>query len=899
MSRWWRVLALVGLSFVVVSAEASAHAPWPPADGLVTPSSRLGDETAVRPIAIGAATASLPSAGPRLALPPGTAIQGAASGGRSIANQTATEVWRVDDGTGALRANLAAGPEHGLANRFDPADFWDTQQLAPRPLRIHKIHFLVAQGEPTGPVEWHVWEDNGGHKPDPAKETMSSLVVTGGPGENVIDLDALGQVVLVDPPRMFNVGVAHKQSDAGSPDIMLDDGLPYVGDTGDFHASLTAANQECGGWSWYVLATDAGDGKGTRSPVWMIWLEVEWLPAPTQRYFDAVVAGDFGGASRIAWGDYNRDGREDILADGSTLYRNNDDGTFSDVTKAAGITDSGSGAIWGDYDNDGHLDFYQYTVNCVPCGQADNFDDLWHNNGDGTFTNVRDHDFSGDPSAPVPRDPLPTEAAVWADFNGDGYLDLYAANHVDWASGACFDDYLWLNSGPPDYTFRDASVAAGIRTVRWCGRGVNAADFDDDGDVDVFVADYRLNPDLLWVNSGNDANGVPRFVNQARQRGVEGRETVVGLQSYYGHSIGAAWGDINRDGALDLVAARLAHSAWLCFSDITGVYESSGPSGGHTFANRRAEAGVAYNEVHSEPSLVDFDNDGHLDLHITQVYDGWRSVTYRSEGTTPASFEDVTAQSGIWPRSGWGSGWADYDRDGDLDLAARGFWCNRARPDSPNHWLQVDVSGCGPSNRDGIGTKIHISYRSATQRRDVVGGRGTGSQDSSVQHFGLGTVNVVNRVTIAFPSGQTQTLANVAADQRLAVTEVGAYVRSAPSPAWVGRPAQLIADTCGAASDVRWDLDNDGQFDDGTGAITSTTFPQAGQYPVAAQISDGRLTVVARATVAVATFIPTATPPPTAIPWPTAGPSPTVDTSHFVRSYLPVAMRQATIDSGP
>ncbi|MFQ5460572.1 MAG: FG-GAP repeat domain-containing protein, partial [Anaerolineae bacterium] len=598
------------------------------------------DDAVARPLVLGLVEAPLPAADtpPRHALPRGLAPPDLGLAASPRAPDQDTIVWRLDDGQPGLHGNFPAGPEEGYANRFDPIDFYDTEGRSPSAVTIHRIHFYVSESttspEPTGPMEWHIWEDNGGHKADVDRDIVPPLTVDAGPGENVIDLDALGVTTVIDPPRLFHVGVANKVSEAATPDIDLDDGLPYVGDSGDFHASVSYNDDFCGR-QWGVLATEVGGE--TRSPVFLIWLEVTLAPAPGPALFEAVDAEGFTSNNRNAWGDYDGDGREDLLARGGVLYQNNGDGTFTDVTQAAGITDSGAGALWADYDNDGDLDFFQYTNRCVPCEtpQEDNYDDLWRNNGDGTFTNVRDEVYGGDPDAPVPRDPLPTEAAAWGDFNGDGYLDLYTANHVDWVAGTCYPDYLWLNSGPPDYAFRDVSEAAGVRAAVLCGRGVNPGDFDADGDLDIFVSNYRLNRDLLWVNTGTDDQGVPQFVNEAGIRGVQGTTRFGRYGGSYGHTISSAWGDLDRDGDMDLVASRLAHSAWLCFSDPTMIYESSGRSGGFTFQDRRVKAGVDYTETHSDASLADMDNDGFLDLHITQVYDGWRASTYRNTGERP------------------------------------------------------------------------------------------------------------------------------------------------------------------------------------------------------------------------------------------------------------------------
>jgi hypothetical protein len=906
------------------------------------------------PLPLGAVDVDV-SAPLRLALPPGVdeadlpLVPGVTPSQGGL-----TEAWWVGDISPALRvANLTPGPDHGFANRFDPADSADaagTAAVPPRAVTIHRIHFWVAsQGEPTGPMEWHIWEDNGGHKADPTRDIVPPITVTGGPGHNVIDLDALGRTVTIDPPRLFEVGVAHKASNETSPDVMLDDGLPFVGDSGDFHASVTGTalgvnpdSMYCGLKEWILLSVRVGTEAQPRSPAWMIGLDVEWHQPPARVFFDKVadasaaagIAGGFAGASRVAWADYDGDGLEDILANASTLYRNRGGGAFVDVTATAGITDTGGGGIWADYDNDGDPDFYQYTGNCVPCGQADNFDDLWRNNGDGTFTNVRAADYGGDPNAPVPRDPLPTEAAAWGDFNGDGYLDLYAANHVDWASGACFPDSLWLNEGPPTFAFRDVSDASGIHAVTRCGRGVNPGDFDGDGDLDIYVANYRLNPNLLWVNQGADSDGVPHFADRAAEQGVQGVEKLPPFNDAYGHTIGAVWGDLDRDGDQDLVAANLAHSAWRCFSDATMVYDSQGSIGQFRFKDVRTAAGVAYVETHSDPSLVDIDNDGYLDLHITHVYDGWRSSMYRNTtgdrpgespsalylpravrgevgaaavaGGAPATgsnfgrttadsgpgaardpsgtgeaargpasrtlgepsqaakrpirLANITHLSGVYPRTGWGTGWADFDRDGDMDLAGPGLWRNRASQDTGNHWLQVAVGGCGPSNRDAIGAKVHVvsgalhGWGALDAWQEVNAGRGTGSEDSRVQHFGLGRHTGVDRVEVRFPSGQQQVLADeIAIDRRLTVTEVGAIVTASNWSPRVGQVVTLTGDACGRGDvTLRWDLDADGAFDDGSGFSTSWTPDGAGRRSIAVEASAGPTVGVTRLQIGVA-----------------------------------------------
>jgi hypothetical protein len=180
------------------------------------------------------------------------------------------------------------------------------------------------------------------------------------------------------------------------------------------------------------------------------------------------------------------------------------------------------------------------------------------------------------------------------------------------------------------------------------------------------------------------------------------------------------------------------------------------------------------------------------------------------------------------------------DADGDRDLAARGVWRNLA-DSTENHWLQVEAVGCGATNRDAVGARVEVRQGDETQLREVVAARGTGSQDSRVQHFGLGADGTPVDVRVTFPSGQLEELTGVAVDRRLRVTEVGAWLTPTTWTADLSEPVTITADTCGHPNDpaIRWDLDADGAFDDGTGASAEVAFARPGRYPVAAEVGDG------------------------------------------------------------
>jgi hypothetical protein len=453
--------------------------------------------------------------------------------------------------------------------------------------------------------------------------------------------------------------------------------------------------------------------------------------------------------SRVAWGDYDADGYDDLLLDGSRLYRNDSGRTFVDVTAAAGLAGArGRGGVWADFDNDGRLDFF--------ASGSDTADRLWLNTGAGfAATTV-------ETGAPAPG-----EGCAAADFDSDGWLDLYVANYEDWATHRYFPDRLYRNANG---ALLDRTEAAGI-TPPWgedrAGRGVAWADFDDDGRPDCFVANYRLQENFLWWNRGDGT-----FANRAAELGIAGDE----VAGWFGHTIGAAWADYDNDGDLDLFTADLAHPRYIEFSNRSRLYENLGPDARPRFRDRRAAAGIRYEETHSNPAWADVDNDGDLDLYITSIYEGRRSFLYENAGPGPDGrpvFRDVTWLSGTRVFNGWGCAFADIDNDGDLDLAVgSGSGLRLLRNDTPRtgNWLQVRVIG-RPANRAGIGCRVTVERGRQRQVREVEAGSGTTSQGSLVQHVGLGTDGRPVTLRVRFGPGRETVLRNVGVNRRVVVEE--------------------------------------------------------------------------------------------------------------------------------
>ena len=483
-------------------------------------------------------------------------------------------------------------------------------------------------------------------------------------------------------------------------------------------------------------------------------------------------------AIRVAWGDYNNDGYEDILLNGSILLKNNGNGTFASITGEAGITaiPGANGGVWGDFDNDGYLDFYTFASG------PGTFDRFWRNNGDGTFMDITT-------TAVKDPDPYPTEAAAWGDYDNDGFIDIYVANYekpllttVDRAR--CLPDRLLRNNG--NRTFTDVSAVAGIVSLEnMCGRGVNWGDYDNDGNLDIYVANYRLDPNFLWHNNGNGT-----FTNVAAETGVEGSEQ----EGYYGHSIGAEWGDYDNDGDLDLFVSNLAHPRYIGISN-KGMLLENEDFADYRFKNRFADSGIRFEETSADPSFADYDNDGILDLYFTSTYSGKKSFLYKGNGD--GTFVDVTWLAGVRVDNRWGNAFADYDSDGDLDLLVAGSDGVRLfRNDgNDNHWIHVQVIG-RESNHAGIGARVTVvpsgygehvaagfSLRSqkvaptfmvgfsAKQLREVQGGKGSGNQHSLPVEFGLGHYDGPVDVEVWFSSGKIVRLSGVSTDQKIIVEE--------------------------------------------------------------------------------------------------------------------------------
>ncbi len=412
---------------------------------------------------------------------------------------------------------------------------------------------------------------------------------------------------------------------------------------------------------------------------------------------------------RVAWGDYDNDGDDDLLVDGTRIF-SNDKGMFTEVTDAVGITriSNATGGIWGDFNNDGYLDIF-VTVNGA--------NRLLKNIGSKRFRDV---------SASVLPDnrAANSEAAAWGDFNGDGYLDLYIANYQQPAieRGICSHDSLLENiRGQKLVAANHATLPQPDEAM--CGRGITWGDIDENGNPDIFVANYRLDPNFLWSNEGN------RFVENAETKSIAGDN----INGYYGNSIGPVFSDFDNNGEIDLFVTNLAHPRDWEFSDRSHLYlKNQG-----LFRDQYRNSGVRYEETYSDPAAADVDNDGDVDLFLSAIYASGQSHLFLNDGK--ARFRDVSWLSGTRLKNTWGSAFSDYDNDGDMDLiVASSTGIRLLRNGGPSgHWIKISLRSIR-CNTYGVGAKIQIRYKNGTQSRVVTAGRGTGNQDSLTQLFGLG-----------------------------------------------------------------------------------------------------------------------------------------------------------------
>jgi hypothetical protein len=419
------------------------------------------------------------------------------------------------------------------------------------------------------------------------------------------------------------------------------------------------------------------------------------------------------------WADFDNDGWADLCASGA-VWKNNAGKSFIRIADVAN-------AVAADFDNDGFVDLFSWSSLR-----------LFRNDSGKGFAEVK-----------LPELPkCVSRGACWGDFNADGFVDLYVGGYEDWDADVTYPSMVLLNER--GRSFRLAWSESRFRT-----RGVTACDFDEDGDLDVYTSNYRLQPNQLWLNdsAGRFSDVAAKYNAVATSAGFAG-----------GHSIGAAWGDFDNDGRFDLFAGNFAHQDGRGDQPKSRFLRNLGKEKNYSFDDL-GTCGVFYQESYATPAVGDYDNDGQLDLFFTTVYEvasfGRKNnpVLFRNDGNF--AFSDVTAATHLAELSPtYQATWADYDNDGDLDLVTAGkLFENQG---TGNNWLKVNVQGDGTTvNRSAIGTQVRIRVGDRTLTRQVEAGTGEGNQNDLTLHFGLGRHEAPVSLEVFWPNGNRQTIGPV------------------------------------------------------------------------------------------------------------------------------------------
>ena len=437
---------------------------------------------------------------------------------------------------------------------------------------------------------------------------------------------------------------------------------------------------------------------------------------------------------------------------------------FSDKTSELGLKISNGAACWADFNNDGWVDLCEGGVwingggkrftkiaevpgACVAADfDNDGFVDLFSRGALRLFRNKDGKEFVEVKLPELPK--CVSLGACWGDFNGDGFVDLFVGGYEDWGKGITFPFLILINE--KGRTFRIDRAESKYRA-----RGVTACDFDQDGDLDVYVSNYRLQPNLLWLNDGKG-----QFKEVAKEYGAVATSNGFGG----GHSIGAAWGDFNNDGLIDLFAGNFAHRDSRGDQPKSRFLKNLGAEQGHKFQDL-GTCGVFYQESYASPAAGDYNNDGNLDLYFTTVYEtasfGKKNnpVLFRNDGKFAVT--DVTASAKLAKLSAtYQAAWADYDNDGDLDIvtAAKVF----ENQSTGNAWLKVKLHGDGARiNRSAIGAQVRIKIGNKTLTRQVEAGTGQVNQNDLTLHFGLGQHREPVDLEIFWPNKSRQKITDV------------------------------------------------------------------------------------------------------------------------------------------
>ena len=639
------------------------------------------------------------------------------------------------------------------------------------PFRVQEISAWFVTPTIEGQADLVMFGKEGGyHFPYQLKPLFQPVRVTIPAGKDSLFRFRFTTPVDIGGPGQFFVGIIKRSDDLFVRMDRLTQQITCANDELDSSFTNTFAQ--------YNAATSSyafGAWFNSRLPInnWYMGASGEYYNEnPQPSFSDATVETGLNASQsdnpRLAWGDFDGDGRQDLLS-GNRLYRNKPDGTFEDVAASVGYTAGSRVQMFVDVDNDADLDIVCQPDNYIYINTAGSFARLG-TTGLGSSVN--------------------TQAMSFADYNNDGFPDFFVGNgeymymknpnnpqDSALVEGAAWQGYL--------YTYKSGAYVDNTANVGGYQKGsygrnpynrnqtvdgwrpstaVQWVDFDNDGDMDLFVGNDRLQPNSLFENQGT-----PFFRSVAQAHGAQGG-TKSGYSGLYGNTRGCDFGDVDNDGTMDLLTGETAIPFELVYSDLTSVWKNTASSA-FSFSNNQAVAKLGYTVYQADVAWADFDNDGRLDFYVTTGERCYTSSLYRQN--QDGSFTDVTFESGASTESGLGTAWADFDNDGDLDLAvASEFGLRLFRNETPQkgNWVELNLKA-STGNSHALGARVRVHAGGKVYLREVVAGKGAGTQQPYVLHFGLGSAAAIDSVLIRWPGKKNETVKGLAINQIHTITQ--------------------------------------------------------------------------------------------------------------------------------